>query len=49
MDFSFARSLRFALRMAGVMKGANTRENPAGSPLFRNVIRVDPFGVGSQV
>ena len=34
MDFSFARSLRFALRIAGAMKGANHREKPVAHLCF---------------
>jgi len=37
---SRARSFLFARRIAAAMKGATILEKPAGSPRFRNVIRV---------
>ena len=42
IDRSFARSLRFARRMAAAMKGAASLENPSGCPRLRSVISVPP-------
>jgi hypothetical protein len=43
------RSWRFARRMAGFMRGATRRENPAGSPRLRCVMLVPPPWESSNV
>jgi len=40
ISFRRRRSLRLARRMAVAMNGANSFENPVGSPRLRNVMRV---------
>jgi hypothetical protein len=42
ISFRRRRSFRLARRIAPAMNGANSLENPVGSPRFRNVIRVAP-------
>ena len=44
-----SRSLRFARRIAGAISGAMILENPAGSPLLRNVILVQSVSIGDPV
>jgi hypothetical protein len=49
IDFSLARSLLLALRIAPAMNGARMRENPAGWPRLRRVMWVAPLPAGAQV
>lgn len=49
IDFSRARSFRFARRIAAAINGATILEKPLGSPRFRRVIRVRCSPTDSQV